>query len=76
MRILTTTLKNDALHEDFKKSEVFKTLNAKQKKFFVHLFNGENILLTGPAGTGKSYCIKALFDFVEKRNIFVGKAAD
>ncbi len=75
MRIVTTKLNNPLLFEEFKKTEVYKTFNVKQKKFFDHLFNGENMLLTGPAGTGKSYCIKALFDFVSSKNIFVGKAA-
>lgn len=33
------------------------------------------MLLTGAAGTGKSYCITLLFDFLKSKNIFVGKSA-
>lgn len=46
-------------------------LNAKQKSAAEQTMNGENILITGPAGTGKSFTIKYIIELLraEKKNI-------
>lgn len=38
---------------------IYETLNSGQKEIFDRLINGENIFVTGNAGTGKSYLVKA-----------------
>jgi ATP-dependent DNA helicase PIF1 len=46
-------------------------LNAKQKVAVEQTMNGENILITGPAGTGKSFTIKYIIELLraEKKNV-------
>ena len=46
-------------------------LNEKQKLAVEQTINGENILITGPAGTGKSYTIKFIIEILHanKKNI-------
>lgn len=63
------------LEEEFKQAEVYKIFNKKQKEFFTEFFKGNNIFLTGAAGTGKSRCIEELFSFLNSKNIFIGKTA-
>ncbi len=47
-----------------------------QKAFFEKFFSGSNICITGSAGTGKSFCIKSLFNFLQKEaKVSVGKTA-
>lgn len=36
------------------------------------VLDGKNILLTGPAGGGKSFCLKRLKDIYEKKNLNIG----
>lgn len=43
-------------------------LNVKQRYAVDSILEGCNILLTGPAGTGKSYTIKYIIDILEKKN--------
>lgn len=46
-------------------------LNAKQKSAVEQTMNGDNILITGPAGTGKSFTIKYIIELLkaQKKNI-------
>ena len=50
-------------------------LNEKQKLAVEQTMNGENILITGPAGTGKSYTIKYIIDLLKTRNKNIGLTA-
>jgi intein/homing endonuclease len=63
------------LFDSFKKLEEYKGLTSLQKKFFREFFSGKNIFLTGPAGTGKSFCVNLLFKFLDLQGIFYGKTA-
>lgn len=63
------------LAEEFSATDEYETLNKEQKNFFKHFFAGKNVFLTGPAGVGKSYCIKILFGFLEKKSVFVARTA-
>lgn len=65
----------NSLQHEFSKSRYFAGLNQGQKKFFNAFFKGDNIFLTGAAGTGKSYCIKVLFEFMDEHGIFIAKTA-
>lgn len=73
--VIKTKRNLGAFEADFKQSEAYKRLNDGQREFFEHVFAGENVFLTGPAGTGKSYCIKTLFNYLASKGVFVGKAA-
>jgi hypothetical protein len=53
----------------------WKGLTKLQKEFFRSFFDGRNLFLTGPAGTGKSYAAALLFKFLDEMNIFYGKTA-
>lgn len=55
--------------------EIKKELNEGQKKVFELFFSGRNFLLTGPAGTGKSYVMKKLFEYLEYHSYPFGKTA-
>lgn len=59
----------------FKKRPEWKGLTKLQKKFFEHFFQRKNVFLTGPAGTGKSYCVHLLFKFLDEQGVFYGKTA-
>ena len=50
-------------------------LNEKQKLAVEQTMNGENILITGPAGTGKSYTIKYIIELLKKHNKNIGLTA-
>jgi ATP-dependent DNA helicase PIF1 len=50
-------------------------LNAKQKLAVEQSKNGENILITGPAGTGKSYTVKYIIDILNTNNKNIGLTA-
>ena len=63
------------LFASFKQLEEYKNLTKLQKKFFKDFFSGKNIFLTGPAGTGKSYCVNLLFKFLDLNGVFYGKTA-
>jgi ATP-dependent DNA helicase PIF1 len=63
------------LFASFKQLEEYKNLTKLQKKFFKDFFSGRNIFLTGPAGTGKSYCVNLLFKFLDLNSVFYGKTA-
>ncbi len=53
----------------------WKGLTKIQKEFFRSFFDGRNLFLTGPAGTGKSYAVHVLFKFLDEMEIFYGKTA-
>lgn len=63
------------LFQTFKQLDEYKNLTKLQKKFFKDFFSGRNIFLTGPAGTGKSYCVNLLFKFLDLNGVFYGKTA-
>ena len=46
-------------------------LNNKQKYAVDQTINGENILITGPAGTGKSFTIKYIIDLLKEKKMFL-----
>jgi ATP-dependent DNA helicase PIF1 len=50
-------------------------LNTKQKLAVEQTINGENILITGPAGTGKSFTIKYIIELLKANNKNVGLTA-
>jgi len=51
------------------------SLNAKQQLAVSQTMNGGNILLTGPAGTGKSFTIKYIIELLKANNKNVGLTA-
>lgn len=53
----------------------WKGLTKLQKEFIRSFFEGRNLFLTGPAGTGKSYVVSLLFKFLDEMQIFYGKTA-
>lgn len=63
------------LESNFETTAEYERLNAGQKKFFKEFFKGKNIFLTGPAGTGKSFCIETLFNYLFSKGVFIGKSA-
>ena len=63
------------LLEKFKREPIFSKFTDCQKKFIEAVFARENICLTGPAGSGKSFCLTALFRFFEENNISTSKTA-
>lgn len=50
-------------------------LNDEQSDIFKELVNGKNIFLTGNAGTGKSYLVKAFSDYCDEKEINLVKTA-
>ncbi len=60
---------------EFQKRPGWEGLTELQKEFFLNFFAKRNIFLTGPAGTGKSYCINELIDFLDDVGHPYGKTA-
>lgn len=50
-------------------------LTKDQRRIFQRLVNGENIFLTGNAGTGKSFLVDAFNEYCEENNIKILKVA-
>lgn len=50
-------------------------MNDKQKEALEIVKNNHNLFLTGSAGTGKSFTINAIVNYLEKSNIFYGLTA-
>lgn len=63
------------LYIKFKLTEAYSIATACQKRFFEAYFNGENVCLTGPAGTGKSFALNSLSSFLEKHGVMIGMTA-
>lgn len=55
--------------------EIYASLNDEQKAVFDRLKNGENIFITGNAGTGKSYLVNAFSDYCFNEKINLIKTA-
>jgi ATP-dependent exoDNAse (exonuclease V) alpha subunit len=51
------------------------TLNADQKRYFDKMVDGKNVCLTGDAGTGKSYLVRAFCEYCKEHDIKVLKSA-
>ena len=63
-------------YENFLNSKFSKGLSKSQMEFFKYFLNGSsNLLLTGPAGTGKSYVISRLSELCESESIHLSKTA-
>lgn len=46
-----------------------------QQKAYTHYINGENVFITGPGGTGKSYFIKKVYENAKSRGLNVSVTA-
>lgn len=55
--------------------EIYNTLNEEQKNALELLASGENVFITGNAGTGKSYLVKAYDKYCKHENISLLKTA-
>jgi len=62
-------------YKNFEKSSLSSSLNKEQMAFFKEVAAGNNIFLTGEAGSGKSFCTKILKDFLNQEGIPYGIAA-
>lgn len=51
------------------------TFTSSQMEFAKLFFTGANVLLSGEAGTGKSYLIKALFEYLYLHQVAIAKTA-
>jgi len=63
------------LYPKFQHLPEYKTLTEGQKRFAKEFFDGRNVLLSGAAGTGKSYVVQLIFSFLQFHQITVGKTA-
>lgn len=50
-------------------------MNSKQTEAITRVQSGENIFLTGPAGTGKSYTLHKIIEWAKESNIDIGITA-
>lgn len=55
--------------------DIYSTLNEGQKTTFDCFIAGENIFITGDAGTGKSYLVKAIDEFCTLNDLTIVKTA-
>lgn len=63
------------LWEDFKAYASPLGFTPDQWRFTEAFFTGRNVCLLGRAGTGKSYVLKALFEYLTKQKVSVGRTA-
>lgn len=61
--------------EEFQREPNFKVLNAKQVEFCKEFFEKKNLFLTGSAGTGKSFLLKTLFNYLLNKCYPFGKTS-
>lgn len=59
----------------FKRLPEFSSLTSDQVRFIDAFFSGQNLFLSGAAGTGKSFVLQLLFSFLQDNQIAVGKTA-
>jgi len=70
---LIPELEKKSPEEEF--NERLESLNPEQKKFFELMKSGENIFLTGNAGTGKSFLAETYRMYCERHNISIALTA-
>lgn len=70
-----TVPRSSDLTAAFTQTRAYAILTPSQKAFAALFFSGANLLLTGEAGTGKSYLMRALFDFADSRGIALARTA-
>lgn len=63
------------MKKDIVYGDIYKTLNAGQTNTFDCFIAGENIFITGDAGTGKSYLVKAIDEFCTLNDLTIVKTA-
>ncbi len=63
------------LWADFQSHASVLHLTKDQMSFAKAFFTGHNVMLTGCAGTGKSYVLKALFDYLTLKKVSAGRTA-
>ena len=68
-------MSNKTLQEKFKQTNAYKIATDCQKKFFDSYFDGGNICLSGPAGTGKSFALNSLSNFLDENGVMVAMTA-
>lgn len=68
-------MEKNSLFEKFKLEPNYQIATDCQKKFFEEYFKGNNIFLSGAAGTGKSFALNSLAAFLDKNNVMVGMTA-
>lgn len=61
--------------EEMSFPEIYHTLNEEQRVALERLASGDNVFITGNAGTGKSYLVKAFDKFCEHEQIALIKTA-
>lgn len=68
-------LSSATLSAAFSQTPAYTRLTPSQKRFATLFFEGVNLFLTGEAGTGKSYLMRALYDFAETRGVALARTA-
>ena len=63
------------LKERFQKNHYYSSLTAGQLAFVDAVFAGQNVLISGAAGVGKTYVSKLVFDFLQNNGVSIGKTA-
>ena len=66
---------NDSLFHPFQTSEEYKSLTPSQKKAIDLFLKGENLFITGEAGTGKSHVTKVIFDLCQFYKVAAAKTS-
>lgn len=59
----------------FDQSHPHLVLTPSQQRFVDAFFSGSNVCLTGSAGTGKSFILKLLFDYLDRHHMSVARTA-
>ena len=66
---------NGELFHPFQTSEDYKSLTLSQKKAIDLFLKGENLFITGEAGTGKSHVTKVIFDLCQMYKVAAAKTS-
>lgn len=65
-------LSNGEYNDKQKNKKIIENLNEEQRAAFKTLLSGENVFLTGNAGTGKTHVIKAFIEYIrDEKNVLV-----